>query len=255
MRRSTLSVFRNPPPELQLTSEAAQWTHVVGSVIALLSLCYACTYLPLKQSTAGRRGWAAPFAPIPNPFPDSSRPSVQVIDVVGFMTFFLDYLGIVVLISGTFVPAVRYGFFCDPHLQTFYITLIYVAGAGTAYTVLAPHARTPEYRRFRAWVFIALGLSALFPVGHALIRYGLSKASDSLSLPWLALGGFLYIFGAVLYAERVPERYKPGRFDILGSSHQIFHVLILLAAWCHWCAIAEGYRFWHEERAGVCWKV
>ncbi|KAK4055237.1 hypothetical protein OIV83_000517 [Microbotryomycetes sp. JL201] len=167
----------------------------------------------------------------------------------------LDYLGIVVLISGTFVPAVRYGFFCDPHLRTLYISAIYIAGAGTAYTVLAPHARTPEYRRFRAWVFIGMGLSAVVPVGHAVVRYGLERASQSLSLQWLALGGFLYILGAVLYAERVPERFAPGRFDIVGASHQIFHVLILLAAWSHWCAIAEGYRYWHEERAGVCWTA
>lgn len=41
----------------------------------------------------------------------------------------LDYIGIVVLISGTFVPCVRYGFFCDPHLRNLYITLIYVAAA------------------------------------------------------------------------------------------------------------------------------
>ena len=32
---------------------------------------------------------------------------------------------------------------------------------------------------------------------------------------------------------RIPERLKPGKFDIWGSSHQIFHVLILLAAMSH----------------------
>jgi len=42
----------------------------------------------------------------------------------------MDYIGIVVLISGTFVPATRYGFFCDPHLRNFYTFLIYVASAG-----------------------------------------------------------------------------------------------------------------------------
>ncbi|KAM0793438.1 hypothetical protein ACM66B_000883 [Microbotryomycetes sp. NB124-2] len=261
------------------------WTHLLGCSIAIAALLYAATLLTDDSALhSGRRGWAAPFAPIPNPFPSNKRPSVQLIDFVGFVTFFasaatclgfsgtfhtlschskevahrwnqFDYAGIVVLISGTFVPAVRYGFFCDPHLRTFYICAIYLVGAGTAYTVLAPHARTPEYRRFRAWVFIGMGLSAVFPVGHAVVRYGLERASESLSLQWLALGGFLYILGAVLYAERVPERFAPGKFDIVGASHQIFHVLILLAAWSHWCAIAEGYRYWHEERAGVCWST
>ncbi|SGY32760.1 BQ5605_C002g01408 [Microbotryum silenes-dioicae] len=155
-----------------------------------------------------------------------------------------DYVGIVVLISGTFVPAVRYGFFFrfhfegDPHLRNLYITLIYSAALFTAYTVLAPHAKTPEFRRFRAWVFIALGTSAVFPVGHAVLRYGVSHKSHH--------------FHATLYAERCPERFLPGRFDLFGSSHQIFHVLIILAAASHWAAISEGFRYWHGERGGVC---
>ena len=38
-----------------------------------------------------------------------------------------------------------------------------------------------------------------------------------------------YVTGMVIYITKVPERYsKSGRFDILGSSHQIFHCLVLL---------------------------
>ncbi|ORY73413.1 hemolysin-III related-domain-containing protein [Leucosporidium creatinivorum] len=258
------------------------WTHLVGSAVALLSLAYALSFLSAEASQAtGRRGWMAPFAGIPFPFPSADHPSVQWIDAAGFGIFFIsaatclgfsatfhaltchsmkvahqwnkcDYVGIVILISGTFVPCVRYGFFCDPHLRNLYITLIYVAAAFTAVTVLSPHARTPEYRRFRAWVFIALGASAVFPVAHGILRYGLEEASRAIALPWLALGGLLYIAGAVLYAERCPERFAPGRFDLFGTSHQIFHVMILFAAYAHWCAIAEGFRYWHEERLGVC---
>lgn len=42
----------------------------------------------------------------------------------------LDYVGIVVLISGTFVPLVHYGFYCDPHLRNTYIALIYTFALG-----------------------------------------------------------------------------------------------------------------------------
>ena len=44
--------------------------------------------------------------------------------------------------------------------------------AATAAAVVSPHARTPEYRRFRTFLFIAMGLSAVVPVGHAVARYG-----------------------------------------------------------------------------------
>ncbi|KPV78484.1 uncharacterized protein RHOBADRAFT_33179 [Rhodotorula graminis WP1] len=224
--------------------------------------------------------WLAPFAGIPYPFPNAAQPSVTRADAVGFAAFLvsatlclgfsglfhtmlchseavavrwnrLDYLGIVVLISGTFVPAVHYGFFCTS--STFSTTReTEIASAATAAAVVSPHARTPEFRRFRTFLFIAMGLSAVFPVGHAVLRYGLEGASRGISLFWLALGGALYIVGALLYAERCPERLSPGRFDFVGGSHQIFHVLILLAALSHWTAIAEAHRFWHGEMQGQC---
>ena len=36
----------------------------------------------------------------------------------------LDYVGIVCLITGSFIPSVYYGFYCHPHLQEFYWTMV-----------------------------------------------------------------------------------------------------------------------------------
>jgi len=36
----------------------------------------------------------------------------------------LDYVGIVFLITGSFVPSIFYGFYCHPHLQEFYWTMV-----------------------------------------------------------------------------------------------------------------------------------
>lgn len=36
----------------------------------------------------------------------------------------LDYVGIVFLITGSFIPSVFYGFYCHPHLQEFYWTMV-----------------------------------------------------------------------------------------------------------------------------------
>ncbi|KAL8287316.1 hypothetical protein RQP46_003768 [Phenoliferia psychrophenolica] len=162
----------------------------------------------------------------------------------------MDYIGIVVLITGTMVPCVRYGFFCSPNLQHFYLACIATAGAATIMVVISPHARTPAYRRFRTWVFIALGLSAVFPIGHVVARYGMKAAADAVAIRWAVLGGALYIFGALMYAERFPERLSPGSYDYVGASHQLFHVSILYAATAHYCCIAESFRFWHGEMGG-----
>ncbi|KAL2046268.1 hypothetical protein N7G274_001715 [Stereocaulon virgatum] len=142
----------------------------------------------------------------------------------------LDYVGIVALIFGSVVPSVYYGFHCEPILQKMYWAMISTIAIGCTIVSMNPKFRTPLWRPFRAGMFVGFGLSAVFPVLHGVYIYGVEKMQYSMGLYWVILQGFLYILGAGLYAARIPERLHPGRFDIWGSSHQIFHILILLAA-------------------------
>ena len=89
------------------------------------------------------------------------------------------------------------------------------------------------------------------------LQYATIKTT--MGLHYLVLSGALYIVGAGLYVARVPERFAPGRFDFVGSSHQIFHVLILCAAAAHYVSLRRAYGFWHTVeslggvgREGVC---
>ncbi|KAG7618852.1 AdipoR/hemolysin-III-related, partial [Arabidopsis thaliana x Arabidopsis arenosa] len=50
------------------------------------------------------------------------------------------------------------------------------------------------------------------------------------------LMGLLYGLGALVYATRIPERWMPGKFDIAGHSHQLFHVLVVAGAFTHYRA-------------------
>jgi adiponectin receptor len=36
----------------------------------------------------------------------------------------MDYIGIVFLIVGSFIPSIFYGFYCHPKLQTVYLTMV-----------------------------------------------------------------------------------------------------------------------------------
>lgn len=38
-------------------------------------------------------------------------------------------------------------------------------------------------------------------------------------------------------AARFPEHLVPGKVDIIGNSHQIFHVLVVLGAWFQYAAL------------------
>ena len=86
------------------------------------------------------------------------------------------------------------------------------------------------YRPLRAVTFTGLGLAGTVPIVHAWLKNG----PDSTNIVGTATTAMLYIGGAVVYALRVPERFFPGKFDIWGHSHQIFHVFVVMAAVMHY---------------------
>lgn len=165
----------------------------------------------------------------------------------------LDYAGIVLLIVGSNVPALHFGFHCHPHLRTLYTTLVTIWGTIALYIVTQPKFTVPKYKTLRAMIFIALGLSAVLPVVHGfLIARDWFFVTHVLGARFLMLSGAVYIGGALIYVAHIPERWSPYTFDYIGASHQIFHVCVLLGAWLHWLTVRQAYTVWHslETSAG-----
>jgi adiponectin receptor len=90
-----------------------------------------------------------------------------------------------------------------------------------------------------------MGLSAIIPVLHGISLFGYAQLSRTMSLPLVVTQGVLYIFGAGLYATRLPERLRPGQYDIWGSSHQIFHICVLLACGVHLYGLVRAFDWRH----------
>ena len=59
-----------------------------------------------------------------------------------------------------------------------------------------------------------------------LIVHGFRRGVEQGALGWLLLMGILYIIGAVLYAFRVPERFFPGKCDIMVSFYKCFAITL-----------------------------
>ncbi|CAO3699597.1 unnamed protein product [Rhizopus stolonifer] len=157
-----------------------------------------------------------------------------------------DYAGITSLIVGSFFPVIYYGFHCHQTLQVVYLAMIVILGLITATVTLAKHFRTPAYRWVRATLFISLGLFGVVPTLHGIYIYGLNNAAKTISLVHLILMAFTYIFGALIYGFRFPERLNPGVFDYFGASHQIFHVCVVIALLSHYLGVMSAMAFWHN---------
>ncbi|KAI4151044.1 MAG: hypothetical protein LQ340_003735 [Diploschistes diacapsis] len=160
-----------------------------------------------------------------------------------------DYIGILALITGSFVPSIYYGFHCHPNLQRLYWTMIVSIGLACGIVTVDARFRTPAWRAWRAAMFVAMGLSAIIPIVHGLWIYGFAVMEDRIGLKWLVGQGVTYIVGAGIYAMRIPEKWVPRRFDIVGASHQIFHVYVLIAAFVHLVGLLEAAEHMAKEGA------
>ncbi|KAI9117688.1 hypothetical protein K1719_011854 [Acacia pycnantha] len=144
-----------------------------------------------------------------------------------FFFWRLDYTGISIMIVSSFYAPIYYVFFCNPTTRFFYLTSISLLGALSIIALLSPALSAPHFRSLRTALFIALAFLGVVPASHAAALHW-----DNPQL-FVAFGyelamALLYLTGAAFYISRIPERWKPGSFDIAGHSHQIFMSLLFL---------------------------
>lgn len=158
----------------------------------------------------------------------------------------LDYAGIAALIATSFYPPVYYSFMCSPFFCNLYLSCITILGIATIIFSLFPAFQTPKFRSYRTSLFFGMGMSGVAPIVHKLIMYR-NQPEALQTTGYEVLMGTLYGLGALIYATRIPERWKPGRFDIAGHSHQLFHVLVVAGAYTHYQA-GLIYLRWRDMR-------
>lgn len=97
----------------------------------------------------------------------------------------------------------------------------------------------------RLGCFCAFGLSGFIPAAHHVSIYGLARSLEMMSL-FNILGMYgSFGLGVYIYANKIPEKWWPGKFDIWGHSHQIWHILVVLGSLVHLIGIINQYHWWH----------
>ncbi|KAI6175641.1 Adiponectin receptor protein [Aphelenchoides bicaudatus] len=151
----------------------------------------------------------------------------------------LDYTGISLLIVGSFVPWIYYGFYCRREPKITYIAMICVLGAGAVVVSLWDKFNESRFRALRAGVFVSMACSGIIPAIHFVYTDGMRRLIDENGFYWLLTMAFFYLVGAFLYATRIPERFWPGKCDLVFQSHQLFHMCVVVAAFVHFYGISE----------------
>ncbi|KAH7016301.1 putative hemolysin-III channel protein Izh2 [Microdochium trichocladiopsis] len=155
----------------------------------------------------------------------------------------LDYLGIVVLVWSANAPVVHYGLSGLPDLQRFYSSINIITAVMSVGFIFGHDFGFSAFRKWRVLVYSTSGLGSLASLLHGLQIKGWAVLGNHLSLRWLACTMSLNLIAAAVYALRIPERWFPYRFDLVGASHQIFHVLVLIATFTHLAGLLAASQY------------
>lgn len=163
----------------------------------------------------------------------------------------IDYVGILTLILGSFFSGIYVGFYCEPTPRNIYWSMIIILSVVTSVLVLHPKLQGLKYRTLRTWAFILTALSGFAPILHGLYLYGWDQMWVRSGMPYYFLEGLIYGLGAFFFVTRIPESVWPGKFDIFLSSHQIFHVLVVVASLAHMYGVWNAFG-WNYEHQRTC---
>lgn len=155
----------------------------------------------------------------------------------------LDYAGIILLIASSLIGIIHYSLIDHPLVKNSFIFITSTIGLVALFCTWHPEFRSPEWRGIRTSTFVIFAFSGLVPIIYGLYTFEFNEAINRAGLQFVLLEAISYLTGATIYAFRLPERWIPGKVDMIGNSHQIFHTLVVLGAWFHFKALATSYNF------------
>ncbi|KAI1119896.1 mPR-like GPCR protein [Nemania abortiva] len=160
----------------------------------------------------------------------------------------IDLVGITIYNLGAFTSGIYMIFWCEPVPRAIYWSMIGALGSMNIFIMANPKFQTRKHRIFRTVVFAATAISGFAPVIHGCVVFGVSQMLKQSGLPGYLAQFFFLFLGAIVYGFKIPESRYPGKFDIWGSSHQFFHILVTLAAISHLTGILLAFEYSHDNR-------
>ncbi|XP_064595115.1 progestin and adipoQ receptor family member 3-like [Liolophura sinensis] len=147
----------------------------------------------------------------------------------------VDLTGISMGIIGCYLPAVHYAFYCLSIWRDLYLIIIFVLTGATLFIQLNPNFLKPSWARHRLLIYVGLVAYGVVPTIHWFVENGgWESRVVQLFVPKVIVVYLLGMLAFFFYISKFPERLFPGMFDYVGSSHQLWHVVILVTfLWWH----------------------
>ncbi|TID24998.1 HlyIII-domain-containing protein [Venturia nashicola] len=164
----------------------------------------------------------------------------------------LDIYGIFIVMIATVFSATFYGFYCERFWWKVYSIGMTVVASLSAILCTDASFRSPKWKKLNAALLIGMGGYGTIPMTHAAQKWGREQVDGQMGWKFFVIGALCYVTGAFVYAMKIPERWRPGMFDLLGASHQIMHVCVILGAAVHLKGLIRAFDYNHDPATRRC---
>jgi len=212
----------NPPP-VRVKPALRGVSHEIAAYLALPSVLVLVAAAPGGAATAAAAVYGGSLVFLFSASAFYHRPfwPPRARELVGR----IDHAAIFLLIAGTYTP------FClllEPALGRALLVFVWAAAAGG---VLLALVWSTAPKKVMAGIYVLYGWT-IVPVVPAL-----RAAVGGGTLALLLVGGLFYTVGAAVYAYR-----RPDPLPRVFGYHEIFHLLVVAAAACHYLVVASVVR-------------
>lgn len=180
---------------VQASAQGAPWKIVSFSIYGL-SLCNLFAASTLHHSITTTREWEEFFQT-------------------------LDYLAIFPLIAGTFTPLCLV-LLVNTTIGWTFFGVVWLLSILSMIVLVKHFAKLPKWLTMT--MYVTLGWMGVF------LTYFMAPIIGSAGVLWMMAGGVCYTVGGVIYTGEKPNPL-PGKFGF----HEIWHLMVILGASCHWC--------------------
>ena len=140
----------------------------------------------------------------------------------------IDYIGITLLISGSYSPFVYYLFYCNPKLENIYIIIINSLALINICICFLSFMYKPKYFRYKALIYIIYVLFVIVPILNKFVKDNYTFHREILyDMKYYFLSIINYLIGVIFYITRFPECYYNIKYLY---SHTLFHIFSLLGS-------------------------
>uniref|UniRef100_UPI0037E77E78 progestin and adipoQ receptor family member 3a isoform X2 n=1 Tax=Semicossyphus pulcher TaxID=241346 RepID=UPI0037E77E78 len=127
------------------------------------------------------------------------------------------------------------GLFCFQYWRQVYLVTVLAMILAVFFAQIHPHYLSKQWKQLRSLIFCSVAGYGLVPTVHWIcLTGGFSSELVQAFVPRVLGMYFIAVLALIFYVSKVPERYFPGQLNYLGSSHQVWHLLlVLMFYWWH----------------------